>query len=132
MICFDNSLLADYLDGADRAREFLVQYEADLWAIPSVALFECYMGAIYGRPRGSIEDVREATREFEILPVTDDVAHVAAVLQRDLEGEGIELGFVDALLAATAADAGARFATNDGTLLHDVVTERVDILAYER
>lgn len=132
MICFDNSLLADYLDGKESAREFLSQYENELWAIPGVALFECYMGAIYGSPRGSIEDVHEATREFEILPVTDDVAHGAATLQRDIKQEGIELGFVDALLAATAVDADARFATSDGTILDETVAAHVDVLKYER
>lgn len=132
MICFDNDLLADYLDGRESAERFLGGYESELWAIPSVALFECYMGAIYGRPRGSIEDVREATSEFEILPVTDDVAYTAAVLQRAIKQDGIELGFVDALLAATAAEAEARFATNDGTLLNDTVASHVDVIEYDR
>lgn len=132
MLCFDNNLLADYLDGADAAQQFLIDYEADVWAVPSLALFECYMGAIYGRPRGTIEDVYDATREFEILPVTEEVAHDAAVLQRDLKADGIELGFVDALLAATASSSGARFATNDETLRSEPVTDRVDVVPYER
>lgn len=132
MLCFDNSLLADYLDGRDSAREFLATYENEVWAVPSVALFEAYMGAIYGRPRGSIEDVHDATREFEVLPVTDEVAQSAAKLQRDLKDEGFELGFVDALLVATADDAGAAFATNDETIRAEPVTRRVDVLAYER
>lgn len=132
MLCFDNTLLADYLDGERSAKDFLEAYEDEVWAIPSVALFECYMGAIYGRPRGSIQDVRDATHEFEVLPVTDNVAHEAALLQRDLKDEGVELGFVDALLAATSVEHGARFATNDGTIRSDPVARRVDVIEYER
>lgn len=132
MLCFDNNLLADYLDGRASAKSFLEQYEKEVWAVPSVALFECYMGAIYGRPRGSVEDVHAATREFEVLPVTDAVAHEAALLQRDVKADGIELGFVDALLVATASDDDAKFATNDGTILDDAVADRVDVLVYER
>lgn len=131
MLCFDNSLLADYLDGRESAREFLQKHETAVWAVPSLALFEAYMGAIYGRPRGSIEDVHDATREFEVLPVTDQVSLTAAGLQRDLKSEGVELGVVDALLVATAADAGATFATADATICTDAVRSRADVLEYD-
>lgn len=132
MLCFDNNLLADYLDGRPATESFLREYEEEVWAVPSVAVFESYMGAIYGRPRGSVEDVYHATREFEVLPVTDAVAREAAILQRDLKRDGVELGHVDALLVATSSVAGARFATNDGTIRSDAVTERVDVVEYER
>lgn len=132
MLCFDNNLLADYLDGHDAAREFLEDYEHEVWATPSLALFEAYMGALYGRPRGTVEDVHDATREFEILPVTDEVARAAAILQRDLKADGIELGFVDALLVAAADAAGARFASNDGTIRSDPMKARVDVVEYRR
>lgn len=132
MLCLDNNLLADYLDGRDEARMFLEPFDHEVWATPSLALFEAYMGAIYGRPRGTVEDVYAATREFEILPVTDDVARAAAILQRDLKADGVELGFVDALLVASAETAGAKFATNDGTIRSQPVRERVTVLDYER
>lgn len=90
------------------------------------------MGAIYGRPRGSVEDVHDATREFEVLPITGGVAYEAAALQRELKTEGTELGFVDALLVGAAVDADARFATNDGTIPSDPVRERADVVEYER
>lgn len=132
MLCFDTNLLGDYLDGLAPARNFLEPYEHEAWAIPSLALFEAYMGAVYGRPRGSIEDVHRATREFEILPVTDDVARAAALLQRELKADGIELGAIDVLLVAAAETAGAKFATNDGTIRSQPVKERVAVVDYER
>jgi tRNA(fMet)-specific endonuclease VapC len=133
MLCFDTTLLADYLDGHDAAKDFLTDHEHDVWGTPSVALFEAYMGAVYGRPRGDIEDVYEATRGLEVLPVTDETARSAAQLQHDLKSNaGIELGFVDALLVATADENGARFATNDQTIRKEAVNTRVDVVEYER
>lgn len=132
MLCFDTNLLADYLDGVDAAATFLEAHDDELWAVPSLALFEAYMGALYGRPRGNIDDVFEATRGLEVLDVTDETVLRAARLQRDLKDDGLELGFVDAILVATADEAGAAFATNDGTVRHDAVKEKVDIVDYER
>lgn len=132
MLCFDNDLLDDYLDGLDAAAEFLTEHDDELWAVSSLALFEAYMGALYGRPRGSVDDVFEATRGFEVLPITDETALRAARLQETLKADGVELGFVDAMLVSTADEAGATFATNDGTLRRDEVRDRIAILDYER
>ncbi|AZH23854.1 PIN domain-containing protein [Haloplanus aerogenes] len=132
MLCFDTNLLGDYLDGIAAAKVFLEGYETEPWAVPSLVLFEAYMGAIYGRPRGTIEDVYAATREFEVLDIGDDTVLRAARLQKDLESSGIELESVDALLVASADEHGATFATNDGTLLEPAVGERIDVIEYPR
>lgn len=132
MICFDTNLLADYLDGTDAAAEFLAAHETESWAVPSLALFETYMGAIVGRPRGSIRDVHEATRGLDVLAVTDDVALRAAELQEELTSEGVRLSHVDAVLAGTAATHGTVFATNDGAFFEDAVRDRIDVVEYRR
>lgn len=131
MLCFDNSLLADYLDGSAEAKEFLEDWSDRPWGVPSLAVFEAYMGALYGRPRGTIDDVFEATRGFEVLPITDETALRAARLQRSVKGDGVELGFVDAVLVAASEEAGGTFATADETLLLEPVRERVDVVAYD-
>ena len=131
-LCFDTNLLADYLDGTDAAAEFLAAHEADPWAVPSLALFEAYMGALVGRPRGSIGDVHDATRGLDVLPVTDEVALRAAKLQAELMDEGVQLSHVDAVLAGTAATHGAAFATNDGAFFEDAVRDRIDVVEYRR
>ncbi|MFC6989968.1 PIN domain-containing protein [Haloplanus sp. GCM10025708] len=130
MLCVDANLLTDYLDGVDAARAFLKEYETEPWAVPSLALFEVYMGAIYGHPRGTVDDVYEATREFEVLGIDDGTVLRAARLQEELKGEGVELGFVDAILVAAADEVGATFATNDGTPLQSEVRERIHVVEY--
>ena len=132
MLCFDTNLLADYLDGVDAAADFLTEYDDELWAVPSLALFEAYMGALYGRPRGTVDDVFEATRGFEVLPVTDESVLRAARLQESLKADGVELGFVDAALVSTADVAGASFTTTDATIRLDAVKSHVDIVDYDR
>jgi len=132
MLCFDTNLLGDYLDGVDAARTFLEEYETEPWAVPSLVLFEAYMGAIYGRPRGAVDDVYAATREFEVLAIGDDTVLRAARIQDELKSAGVELEFVDAILVAAADEHGASFATNDGGILDPAVKERVDIVEYPR
>jgi tRNA(fMet)-specific endonuclease VapC len=132
MLCVDTNLLGDYLDGVDDAKAFLEGYETEPWAVPSLVLFEAYMGALYGRPRGTIADVYAATREFEVLDIGDETVLRAARLQRDLKTSGVELESIDALLVASADERGATFATNDGTLLEPAVRERLDVVEYPR
>lgn len=132
MLVFDNNLLADYLDGKASAKRFLEQHETDDWAVPSVALYEAYMGTFVVDGRGSVDDVYTATRQFEILPVTDGTAREAAELQQRLQSSGVRLSALDALIATTALEQDARFATNDSTFWKEEVCTEVDVVRYER
>lgn len=132
MLCFDTTLLADYLDGHASAQAFLERYEPDVWATPSLAQFEAYMGALIGRPRGSLEDVHDATSGLEILPVTDETALTSARLQRRLRDDGVQLSAVDAVLAGVANEHGAVFGTSDEAFWADPVKRHVDVAEYHR
>lgn len=132
MLCFDANLLADYLDGHEPAETFLERHDTDVWATPSLALFEAYMGALVGRPRGALEDVYDATRGLEILPVTDDTALTAARLQKQLRDDGTPLSYVDAVIAGAARERGAIVGTSDEAFWSDAVKERVDVAEYHR
>lgn len=46
MLVLDNNLLSDYLNGVPAARRFLEGYEQDPWAVPSIVLFEAFMGSL--------------------------------------------------------------------------------------
>jgi predicted nucleic acid-binding protein len=132
MLTFDTNLLGDYLDGHEPARVFLQEHETEVWGIASIVRFEAYLGALVGRSRGTMAEVRDATSEFAVLPVTDSAAWQAARLQSVLEDDGQRLGNVDALIAGVAVDNGARLATNDATLRSTAVRNHVDIVTYER
>jgi predicted nucleic acid-binding protein len=130
MLALDNNLLSDYLNGETSAKRFLTEYEDEPWAVASVTLYEAYIGVVHGYIDATLEDVRRATATFEELPVTAMTAYEAARLQEALMREGIQLGAVDALIAASANEAGATLATNDRTLWR--ATTGVDIAEYRR
>ncbi|MFC3960182.1 hypothetical protein [Halovivax cerinus] len=48
-----------------------------------------------------------------------------------MKADGVELGFVDAVLLVASDEAGGTVATSDETLLLDPVREHVDVVAYD-
>lgn len=97
-----------------------------------VSRFEAYMGALIGRPRGSIDDVYEATRGLEVVSITDETASTAVRLQEDLRNEGVRLPHIDVVLAGTTKEQGTALATNDTTLRKDAIRDFDDIVGYRR
>lgn len=132
MIAFDNNLLSDYLNGEESAEEFLTQYENEAWAVASITVYEACMGVVYGYIDATLGELCEAIGAFEELPITAATAFEAARLQGTVMENGIQLGPVDALVAASADEAGATLATNDGTLRKPEVAEHVAIAHYHR
>jgi len=103
MLVFDNNLLSDYLDGTDSARQFLKQYEQVAWAVPSIVLYEAYMGSVHGYIGASPSLIRQAvTASMEVLDVTAETADTAADLQDELLNRGVPAAHPDALIAASA------------------------------
>lgn len=117
MLVLDNDLLSDYLDGTDSARQFLSQYEEDVWAVPSIVLYEAYMGSIHGYIDGSPETIRHAiTTSMDVLDVTEQTADTAASLQDELLSRGVPADHPDALIAASARE-HRRFSDRSEALL---------------
>lgn len=131
MLVIDNTLLSDYLDGKETAREFLSQYETDIWAVSSIVLYEAYMGCVHGYIDGSVIQIREAiTTSMEILEVTAQTADEAASLQQDLLDRGVPADHPDALIAASAREFGSQFATAERHFWRDDVQEVLNVVEY--
>ena len=132
MLVLDNNLLSDYLDGNDAARQFLIQYEDEVWAVPSIVLYEAYMGAVYGYIDGSPAQVRQAiATSMEILDVTDATADEAAALQQALMSRGVPADHPDALIAASAREHGGAFATAEKHFWRDEVQSVLVVAEYD-
>jgi predicted nucleic acid-binding protein len=132
MLVLDNNLLSDYLDGRESARAFLGGYDAEAWAVPTIVLYEAYMGCIHGYIGGSPETIREAvTASMEVLAVTGRTADEAAALQEKLLEQGVPADHPDALIAASAREHGATFATAERHFWRDEVRSVLDVAAYE-
>ena len=132
MIVLDNNLLSDYLDGRDEARAFLEEYETEAWAVSSIVLYEAFMGCVHGYIDGSPEQVRQAiTTSMDVLPATEATAAEAASLQSELLDRGVPADHPDALIAATAREYGATFATAEKHFWTDDVRAVLSVAAYD-
>lgn len=131
MIVFDNNVLSEYLDGEPTARSFLERYEGEGWAVSSVVLYEAYMGSVHGYIDGSPESIRQAvTASMDVLSVTERTAREAKKLQEELMERGVPADHPDALIAATAREYGAKFATAEKHFWKDEVREVLEVAEY--
>ncbi|MDZ7850761.1 MAG: PIN domain-containing protein [Halodesulfurarchaeum sp.] len=131
MIVLDNNLLSEYLDGTSSASSFLKRYEAEAWAVSAVVLYEAYMGAVHGYIDGSPESVRQAvTASMDVLTVTERTAMEAKTLQEELLVRGVPADHPDALIAATAREHGATFATAEKHFWKDEVRDVLEVAEY--
>lgn len=132
MLVVDNNLLSDYLVGKACARQFLKQHERDVWAVPSIVLYEAYMGSVHGYIADPPETIRQAiTSSMDILAVTERTADEAVSLQRELRSRGVPADHPDALIAATAREHGGVFGTAEKHFWKDEVRAVLDVAAYD-
>jgi len=132
MLVFDNNLLSDYLDGKASARQFLRQYENQAWAVPSIVLYEAYMGCVHGYIDGTPAEIRQAvTTAMDVLPVTNRTADEAVSLQEELLSRGVPADHPDTLIAATAREHGGTFATAEKHFWKDDVQTVLPVAVYD-
>jgi hypothetical protein len=132
MLVVDNNLLSDYLRGRGSAREFLEPFERQVWAVPSIVLYEALNGGIRGYIDGSPDEIhRVITESFEVLDVTGETAVVVADIQQTLYEQGRPLDHPDALIVATTYQHDATFATAEKSIWNDAVSEFVEIAEYD-
>jgi len=132
MLVLDNNLLSDYLDGTDAARQFLLQYDDEVWAVSAIVLYEAYMGAVHGYIDGSPDRIRQAvTTSMDVLAVTDRTADEAATLQEELMSRGVPADHPDALIAASAQEHGGVFATAKKHFWRDEVQSVLAVAEYD-
>lgn len=132
MLCLDNNLLSDYLDGTEAAERFLRQYEHEAWAVSGIVLYEALVGVVHGYIGGDVATVRQAvTSSMDVLDVTERTAVEAADLQRELLARGAPMEHPDVLIAANAREHGATFATAEKGFWNDDVRAVLDIAEYD-
>ncbi len=132
MLCFDGTLLGDYLDGTDDARRFLQRHESEPWAVSSIVLYEALMGVAHGYVDGDVATVEQAvTASMDVLDVTARTAVEAAELQEALLARGRLVDYRSALVAASAREHGATFATAEAQFRTDDVRAVLDVAIYD-
>jgi predicted nucleic acid-binding protein len=133
MLVLDNSLLSDYLTGRDTARSFLDGWSDEPWAISSIVQFDAYAGALYGHQDLGIESVESAiSPTIDVLDVTGRTAREAARLQAKLIDRGVPGEHTDVMIAATASENAATFATADQFFWKNDVQDVLSVAEYHR
>lgn len=132
MLCLDNNLLSDYLEGWSTARRFLEEYEAEPWVVSNVVVYEAFMGTIHGHIGGDVATIRQAiTSSMDVLDVTEQTAVEAADLQEQLLDRGVPADHPDTLIAANAREHGAKFATAEKHFWKTEVQDVLDVAEYD-
>ncbi|MXR50399.1 PIN domain-containing protein [Halovenus sp. WSH3] len=132
MLVLDTNVLSDYLDGRDSARKFLRRHEDTPWAVPSVVLYDLYMGCVHGYIEAAPEELRQAIlASMDVLAVTEQTASEAVSLQRELMDRGVPADHPDALIAAAAREHGGTFATTEKHFWQESVQSVLSVAAYD-
>ncbi len=132
MLVLDTNVVSDYVNGVPEARAFLEQYEDEVWAVPTIVLYEALMGAVYGYIQASPRAVHQGiTASMEVLNATANTAVEGQALQEELLERGAPVDQLDALIAASAREHGATFATAEKQFWEDEVRDVLSIAAYD-
>ena len=132
MLLLDNTILSDYLAGVDTARQFLEQYEQEVWAVSSIVLYEAYMGCVHGYIDATPAMVRQAVNtSMTVVDVTQQTAAEAETLQQELLELGAPADSPDVLIAATAREHGGTFATADKHFWKPEIEEVLSVAQYD-
>lgn len=102
----DTDVLVEYLRGRDEAVEYLEGLTPDLH-LSVISVAELFAGV-----KGDEEEksLNQLLQTFVVLPVTQKAARIGGLYRRDY-GPGHGTGLADALIAATAEEAGADLVT---------------------
>lgn len=113
MICFDTSVLVDYLRGEDYVEQLLDGTDEQV-GVPRLARYELYVGAERSDdPTETPDTVGGAIAWAETLGFTDAAARDAAAIRAALIDAGDMIGAADTMIAGTAREAGATLVTAD-------------------
>lgn len=113
--CIDSDILIDYLRGFHKAKDFfLAVYGERRVCISMISVVEIYSGAST-KDTARKKKIDEFLTNFEIIPLTIEIAKRACFLRRELK-----MPFADMIVAASALEYRATLATKNIKHYQDV------------
>ena len=86
--------------------------------ISAITVFELTAGAYRSsNPGEKLDEIDTIIEHIEVISVSRSLAEIYAVLVNKMRSEGIRIGALDEILAATALDLDAKIITRDGHFL---------------
>ena len=103
MFVLDTNTVLDYFRGRGRVAEHLLAVPPSEIALPAVSAYEVWVGVLGSQnPKRRREQFEAFLSVVEILPFDAEAGIRAAALRRSLERDGVAIGPLDTLIAATA------------------------------
>lgn len=127
MTLYDSSVLIDYLNGDDRAEEYVTEHLEEGAVVPSLAMFEIYQGEIFKSGSTDFDAVDAALGWATVVEENGDVARAAAELQNELHRRGNALAARDAFIAGAALGHRERLAVSDSDFDIEGITDVLDV-----
>jgi predicted nucleic acid-binding protein len=113
MTLYDSSVLIDYLDGVERAREYVAARDTERAVAPRLVQFEVYQGEVFKSGSTDLAAVDDAL-DWLLVEEADGTARHAAELQDTLRSRGEPLAAREAFIAGAASAANETLAVADG------------------
>lgn len=113
MTLYDSSVLIDYLDGVETAREYVAARDIERAVAPPLVQFEVYQGEVFKSGPTDLAAVDDAL-DWLLVEDPDGTARHSAELQETLRSYGEPLAARDAFIAGAASAANETLAVADG------------------
>jgi len=128
MTLYDSSVIIEYLDGDDRAVEYVQAHLDERAVAPPLVMFEVYQGEVFKTGPTDFDAVEGALEWLTVVEETGDLARTAGELQEALQEYGETLAARDAYIAGTAMGLDERFVVADSDFDVEGLT---DVLAVD-
>ena len=102
MTVYDSSVLIEYLDGQQKAVDYVKGHYDERAVAPPIVLFEVYQGEVFKSGPADFDAVDSALDWVTVVDGTAAQSRAAAVLQNELHQRGEALTARDAFVAGTA------------------------------
>jgi tRNA(fMet)-specific endonuclease VapC len=113
MTLYDSSVLIDYLDGEDRAVQYVESHLDERAIVPPIVLFELYQGEVFKTGPTDVSAVDGALEWVTVVDGTRNLARAGATVQDTLQNEGTPLTARDAFIAGAASELDEPLAVSD-------------------
>lgn len=116
MYVLDTNTLIHYFKGQGNVAHNLTLVSEEDIAIPTVVLFELYVGiAKSNSSTKRLQQLNAFSAKISVLLFDQAAAVVSAKIRADLEKRGQTIGPLDVLIAGTALSHGAKLVTHNST-----------------
>jgi hypothetical protein len=124
---YDSSVLIDYLDGEERAVEYVRTHLDERAVAPPLVMFEVYQGEVFKTGSADFDAVDGALEWLTVIDETAELGRSAAELQDELHRRGEPLSARDAYIVGGTRGLDERLVVADSDFDVDGISDTIDV-----